>query len=480
MQKSELLGTAKIPALLLRFSVPAIIGMLVNALYNIVDRIFIGQGVGPLGIAGATITFPLMLIQMAFGMLIGLGANSLISISLGEQKRERAETILGNAFFLLVCIAVSLSALGLLFLTPLLKLFGASETILPYARSYASIILFGTLFQAIGMGMNNFIRGEGDPKTAMKTMLLGAILNTILDPIFIFVFKWGVGGAALATVISQGASAVWVLAYYFGGRSQLKIRLHNLLPRKDIVLKILAVGSAPFAMQLASALLNAIVNNQLTAYGGDLAVSAMGILFSIGMLFFMPIFGVNQGMQPIVGYNFGAKSYHRVVHAAYIAIGAGSVFVILGFLSIQLFPRALVSLFSGSSAELLDLGAYAIRRYFLMMPVIGFQMIASGYFQAVGKPKQAMFLTLSRQIILLIPLFLILPRFLGLDGIWLAPPIADLLSAALTGIFFYRELRNLKLQGDASMTAAAAPADVDALTAAAAPAEAALSRGTKK
>ncbi len=451
MDRSKELGSAKIPSLLLRFSIPAIIGMLVNALYNIVDRIFIGQGVGPLGIAGATIAFPLMLIQMGFAMLIGLGATSLISISLGERKQEKAEAVLGNAFGLMVLISLLLSVLGLILLDPMLRLFGASETVLPYARAYTSIILAGTIFQSIGMGMNNFIRGEGDPKTAMKTMLIGAILNTILDPIFIFVLKMGVGGAAIATVLSQAVSSIWVLSYYFTGKSHLKIRLRNLMPRKEIVMPILAIGSAPFTMQIAASFVNAIVNNQLNIYGGDLAVSAMGILFSVAMLFFMPIFGVNQGAQPIIGFNYGARSFDRVRQATLIAIGAATAFMLTGFAAIQLAPRAFISLFAGSSPELIDLGVHAIRRYFMMMPVIGFQIVSAGYFQAVGKPKHAMVLSLSRQVIILIPLLLILPGIWGLEGVWFAPPIADFLSALLTALFFWKELGALKSKGNESV-----------------------------
>jgi len=451
MDRSKELGSAKIPSLLLKFSIPAIIGMLVNALYNIVDRIFIGQGVGPLGIAGATIAFPLMLILMAFAMLIGLGATSLISISLGEKKNERAESVLGNAFGLMILISLLLSVLGMILLDPMLRLFGASETVLPYARAYTSIILGGTIFQSIGMGMNNFIRGEGDPKTAMKTMLIGAILNTILDPIFIFVLKMGVGGAAIATVLSQAVSSIWVLSYYFTGRSHLKIRARNLLPRKEIVMPILAIGSAPFTMQIAASFVNAIVNNQLNTYGGDLAVSAMGILFSVSMLFFMPIFGVNQGAQPIIGYNYGARSFDRVRHTTLLAIGAATAFMLAGFAAIQLAPRAFISLFAGSSPELIDLGVHAIRRYFMMMPLIGFQIVSAGYFQAVGKPKHAMVLSLSRQVIILIPLLLILPRIWGLEGVWFAPPIADFLSALLTALFFWKELGALKSKGNESV-----------------------------
>jgi len=443
MDRTKELGAAPVPSLLLRFSLPAIVGMLVNAIYNVVDRIFIGQGVGPLGLAGATIAFPLMLVQMAFAMLIGLGASALVSLRLGEGKRDEAERILGNAAGLLVGISLVLSALGLSFLTPLLRLFGASETVLPYARDYSSVILLGTAFQALGMGMNNFIRGEGNPRTAMATMLLGAVLNTVLDPLFIFVFGMGVKGAAIATVISQAASAAWVLAYYLGGKSHLKLRLANLAPRKAIVLPILAIGVAPFSMQIASSVMNSLMNNQLRRYGGDLAVGAMGILFSVATFFLMPIFGLNQGSQPIVGFNYGAKAYGRVRSAARLAIGAATTFLAAGFALIQLFPGAFVGLFSGSSAELRALGVHAIRIYFLMLPLIGFQVVAASYFQAVGKPRHAMLLSLSRQVLVLIPLILVLPLRFGLEGLWMAPPIADFLSSLLTGFFFLRELRGL-------------------------------------
>ena len=458
MEKSHELGTARIPVLLARFSVPAIVGMMVQALYNIVDRIFIGQGVGPMGIAGATIAFPLMLIQMAFSMLIGLGATSLISINLGAKHPEKAESVLGNAFVLLIAVAAVMSIGGFFLLDRLLRLFGASDTVLPFARAYTEVILLGTIFQSIAMGMNNFISGEGKPRTAMATMLIGALLNTILDPLFIFGLKLGVAGAAWATIISQAVSSTWVLSYYLSGRSRLKIRLRNLVLNRKTVLSIMAIGSAPFAMQLGASLLNAIVNNQLTAYGGDLAVSAMGIVFSVSMLFFMPIFGINQGAQPIIGYNYGARNYGRMMHTVQIAAGAATAIMIVGFAVIQLAPRIMVSLFAGSAKELSDLAVHAIRIYFLMMPLIGFQIVAAGYFQAVGKPRQAMFLSLSRQIIVLIPLFLILPRFFGLDGIWFAPPVSDLISALLTGTFFYREWRSFRKGEPPASPSAAEPA----------------------
>ncbi|MDX9959778.1 MAG: MATE family efflux transporter, partial [Spirochaetia bacterium] len=417
MDRTEELGKAPIPGLLLRFSLPAIVGMMVNAIYNVVDRIFIGQNVGPLGLAGATVAFPIMLVLMGFGMLVGVGGSALVSIRLGERKEAEAEQILGNAVALLVILALSLTGLGLLFLAPLLRLFGASEAILPYAIDYTSIILLGSIFQALGFGMNNFIRGEGNPKVAMATMLIGAVLNIILDAVFIIGLGMGVSGAALATVIAQGSSAVWVMSYYFGGRSHLKIRRINLRPRKDIVLPMVAIGMAPFAMQMASSVLNGLLNNQLQRYGGDLAVSTMGIIFSIITFFLMPIFGLNQGAQPIIGYNYGARNYGRVRHAMLLAIVAASTLVSTGFVLIQLFPQVFVGFFAGSSAELLAMASMAIRIYFMMLPLIGFQIVAAGYFQASGKPKQAMVLSLSRQVLLLIPLIIVLPLKFGLTGL---------------------------------------------------------------
>ncbi|MCX7022997.1 MAG: MATE family efflux transporter [Spirochaetes bacterium] len=449
MDRSKELGTGRIPALLVKFSIPAIVGMLVNAIYNIVDRIFIGRGVGPLGIAGATIAFPIMLVQMAFSMLIGVGATTLVSLSLGERNVEKAERVLGNAFALIMMVSATLTAAGLLFLEPLLMLFGASQTILPYARDYTSVILAGTVFQAIGMGMNSLIRGEGNPRMAMATMLIGAVLNTVLDPIFIFVFGWGVSGAALATIISQGVSAAWVLGYYLTGKSHLRLRRRNFRLSVDTVAAIVSIGSAPFVMQSASSILNGLMNNQLQRYGGDLAVSAMGIIFSVAMLFFMPIFGLNQGAQPIIGYNFGARSFARVKSATLLTIVAATALMLAGFCAIQFSPRLFIGLFVGSSPELFGLGVHAIRIYFLMLPLIGFQIVAANYFQAVGKPRQAMFLSLSRQVLVLIPLIVVLPLSFGLEGLWYAPPVADVISSILTAAFFIAEIRRLSATPDA-------------------------------
>ncbi|MGE5549946.1 MAG: MATE family efflux transporter [Bacteroidota bacterium] len=443
MDRAKRLGEEGIPRLLLRFSLPAIVGTLVNALYNVVDRIFIGNGVGSLALAGATIGFPIMIVTMAFGMLIGIGANALISIRLGQDRKDEAEHIMGNAAVLLLGISLFLSALGVVFLEPLLKLFGASPDVLPYARDYLRIILWGAVFQTIGFGMNNFIRAEGNPFIAMLTMLIGAVLNTILDPLFIIGFGWGVKGAAWATILSQAAAAAWVLYHFFSGRSSLRLRPNNLRLNPAIVRGILAIGSAPFLMQLAASVLHALLNRSLVRYGGDVAISAMGVVMSILMVILLPVIGISQGAQPIIGFNYGARKYDRVKRTLKLAISAATAVVSLGYIAVMLMPEALVAAFNPGDPKLIAMGARALRTFMLVLPVVGFQIIGANYFQAVSKPKQAMILNLSRQVLILIPALLILPRFLGLQGVLIAGPIADLSSALITGLWLWFELKRL-------------------------------------
>ncbi len=444
-ERDILLGDSEIPKLLLKFSLPAIVGMLVNALYNVVDMIFIGQGVGPLGIAGVRIGFPIMVVNMAFSMLFGIGANSLISIRLGQKRQDEAELIMANAMIVMILTAGLISVAGLFYLTPLLKMFGASETVFPYAKDYLSVILYGTIFQVIGMGMNNFIRGEGNPKMAMVTMLIGAILNTILDPIFIFVFNWGIKGAALATILSMAVSSVWVLYYFMYGNSLLKIKKENLKVKPNIIKSVVAIGLAPFSMQIAGSVLIVIMNNSLSYYGGDIAVSAMAVINNVAMMFMMTVFGINQGAQPIIGYNYGAKKFDRVKETLKIAIGSASIITTFGFIMTRIFPKQIISIFS-DDVSLVEFGALGLKRFLIVMPIIGFQVVSSAYFQAVGKPKHSIFLSLSRQVLILIPLVLILPRFMGLNGLLTAGPISDLTASALTAIFLIRELKNLDKQ----------------------------------
>lgn len=443
MDRSKQLGEDKVSKLLIRFSIPAIVGMLVNALYNVVDRIYIGHGVGYLGIGATTIAFPIMLIMMAFSMLIGLGANSLVAIRLGQNRKEEAQGIFGNALVLLILTSLVLSTTGLIFLKPFLKLLGTSEDILPYALDYLSIILLGGVFQSVGMGMNNFIRSEGNPKIAMYTMLAGAVTNTVLDPIFIFVFDWGMKGAALATIFSQAASAAGVLLYFLRGKSLLKITIKNLRLKLSYIVKIISLGAAPFAMQIAASILNFIMNANLGAYGGDIAISGMGIVNGIVTLIIMPIFGINQGVQPIIGYNYGAKKYDRVKEAYKLAVVFATVIVVIGWTATRLFPAQMVYLFNKKDTELIDFGIFAIKRFLIFFPIVGFQIVSSNYFQAIGKPRHSALLGLSRQVLILIPALIILPKFFGLEGVLAAGPLADLVSSIITGIFIIIEMKRL-------------------------------------
>ena len=446
MNSSRQLGEDQIPKLLLRFSIPAIIGMLVNALYNVVDRIFVGNGVGSLGIAGITIAFPIMTIMMAFQMLIGIGANALVAIRLGQKREKDAEKIIGNALVLLVIFAIVLAIIGTIFLDPILKTLGASRDVLPYAREYISIILWAGIFQSIGFGMNHFIRSEGNPKIAMFTMLIGAITNTILDPIFIFVFDWGMAGAAIATGIAQAISAAWVLYYFISGRSSLRLRVENLKLKFDTFMEIISLGSSHFAMQLANSLLNVVMNTTLITYGGDIAVSGMGVVMSLNTLILMPIFGINQGAQPLIGYNYGAEKYDRVKETLKLAILGATFISVLGYIGTRLFPAQIVAFFNSEDAELIDFGTRALITFMGALPIIGFQIVSASYFQASGKPKHAAALSLSRQVLVLIPALLILPRFFGLQGALLAGPTADIISSIITGCFIIKEMKDLGIQ----------------------------------
>jgi putative MATE family efflux protein len=446
MDRTMELGRENILKLLMKFSVPAIVAMLTNALYSVIDRIFVGNSVGPLGIAGITIGFPILMIMMSFMMLVGIGGNALVSIRLGESKKDEAEVILGNSFTLLIIISVIVTTLGIIFLEPLLKAFGSSNEVLPYATDFLRIILFGCVFQAIGFGMNNFIRGEGNPKMAMFTMLLGTILNLIFCPLFIYVFGMGIKGSALATVLSQAIASALVVYYFLYGKSSLKLSLKNLKLKKQIVIAIFSIGFAPFVLQFAQSIVSAIMNKSLGFYGGDTAIAAMGIVISVLMLVLMPIFGINQGVQPIIGYNFGAKKFDRVIEGFKIAAIVATIVVTIGFIFIQIFPHEIISLFSKNDTSLVEFGAVALRNFCLFLPVVGFQIVASVYFQSVGKSSRAAVLSLSRQVLFLIPLMLILPRFFNIQGIIFAGPISDLVSTILAVFLIIKDFRILKEQ----------------------------------
>lgn len=442
MNRSVQMETEKIPKLLLKFSLPAIVGLLVSALYNIVDSIFVGRGVGDLGLAAVTVCFPIITTFLAFTMLIGMGATALISIRLGEKNESEAENIIGNALTLFLVIGISLTVVGFIFLEPILIVFGASADILPYATDYMRIILLGNVLFTIGTGMNNFIRAEGNPKMAMNTMLIGTVTNIVLDYIFIFTFDWGIKGAAFATIIAYSVTSTWVLHYFFSGKSMLKVRLENLKLKKLLVKGIVLVGVPTFALQVTGSIQQLILNRQLASFGGDIALASVGIIMSVTTFLIMPTMGISQGAQPIVGYNYGAKKFDRVKDTLKLTIFAATSIITLGFIISKIFPAQIAGLFN-SNPVLIEQTVYAMNIFFKFIPLVGMQMISASYFQAVGKPNQATMLGLSRQVFIFIPVLFVLPHFWGLDGVWWSSPASDIGAFVLTGIWLWVEMRQL-------------------------------------
>lgn len=444
MKDQKLLGEESEIKLLIKYSVPAIIGMLVNALYNIVDRMFIGHipGVGSMAITGVGVTMPIMSILLGFGMLVGIGATANISIKFGQNNRKDAEKILGNSVVLITIISLVLTVVGIGFANNILHLFGASDATMLYAKEYINVILLGTIFNLMSFSLSSTMRADGNPKMSAAIMVLGCVINVILDAVFIFVFNLGIKGAALATVISQIVSTLIALYYYTLGGSNLKLKFETLKLDWRLVKIILAIGIAPFSMQIAASAVQVIANNALKTYGGDLAIGAMAAISSISMIFLMPIFGINQGSQPIIGYNYGAKKYERAQKTVKLAMIAATVILVIGGIFIQSLPSVAISMFN-ADPKLLEIGVPGLRIYLFMMPIIGISIIGSNYFQSIGKAKLATFLSLLRQVILLIPLTLILPKVagLGLIGVWLAGPVSDFLSTIITGIFIVKEFK---------------------------------------
>ncbi len=573
------LGEESIGKLLLKYSIPAIIGMMVNALYNIVDRMFIGRipEVGSLALTGVGITMPIMSILLAFGMLIGIGSTANISLNLGRGKRDDAERLIGSAITLSLIVGVLLTFIGLIFINPILNLFGASSNTLIYAKQYITIILFGCTFNILSFALNSTVRADGSPKMASFTMIIGCLTNVVLDYVFVFVLNMGIKGAAFATVISQALTFFIILYYYTKGKSNLKLKIENMKLKKSLVLMTFAIGIAPFATQIANSLVQVVANNSLKAYGNDLSIGAMTIIgsinmvfmmpifgiradgnpklasitmvigcgtnivldylfvfvlnmgirgaafatvisqaltfiiilyyytkgnsnlklkiknmklnknlvmmtFAIGiapfatqianslvqvvannslkaygndlsigamtiigsinMVFMMPIFGINQGCQPIIGFNYGAKKYDRAKRTFIIATIAATVICIFGGILIQAFPQFAISLFN-NDPELTAVAVKGVRIYLLMMPIVGVNIVATSYFQSVGKAKMSMFVSLLRQVILLIPFTLILPLFIGLDGVWAAGACADFFSVVITLVLIFREFKSL-------------------------------------
>ncbi len=441
---TDRIGTDNIRHLLLTFSIPAIVGMVVQALYNIVDRIYVGQGVGHIGLAAIAVTMPLLMTNMAFSIIVGVGSNALFSIKLGEGRRDLVEKIMGNAFLLLFLVPLFVILPCLLFPRTILTAIGTTPDLLPYSERYLRILMYGGVFAAMSPGINHFIRSDGHPRTSMFTQLLGALLNTILDPIFIFVFHWGIEGAAWATVISQFVSFIWVMSYFNSKLTPLRFKFQAMKLEWSLVLRMLAIGFAPFSMQMAMNVMNLILNRQLLRYGGDMAVAVMGIVYSVIIVIMMPLQGINQGAQPIIGFNFGAKKYDRVRTAYWLAVKFATIFVTTGWLLIELIPGVFVRFFNNDNPELILLGSQALRICSALMPIIGFQVITSNYFQAVGKPLQSTFLSLSRQFLILIPLLYILPLFWGVHGVYSALPLSDIISFCIAAVVMSFELRALR------------------------------------
>lgn len=441
--RSEELGEKNVGALIWKFFWPAFIGISVNALYNIVDRIFIGRGVGALALSGLSVVFPIMILVAAFGMLIGIGAGVRISINMGKREFNHAERVLGNSFVLMIIVGILVTVIGFAVKTPMLRSFGANDQTIGYAQDYLNIILLGSLFQVVGFSLNNIIRSEGSPRNAMLSMLICAGVNVVLNPLFIFGLGMGVKGSALATVISQFILMIWVISHFLSKRSVLRLKLENMKLDWSIIWQIITIGMAPFAMQIAGSLVQATYNTQLIRYGEDIAVGAMGIINSVAILIVMAIVSINMASQPIIGYNFGAGNYGRVRQTWNIGIIAGTIIAIAAFILVELFPGSIIHLFNHDDSQLYTIGVNGLRIFVLMLPLVGFQVICSNYFQSIGKAKISLFLTLLRQVIVLLPLLTILPMYWGITGIWMASPISDFISSCVVFIFFRIERMKL-------------------------------------
>ena len=450
------LGTEPIGKLLLSFSIPAITGMLTNALYNVVDRIFVGRWVNELALGGLSLVLPLMTVSLAFAMLFGVGAANMISMRLGQKRKQEAENALNHCFFLLLGTGVLMLAVGLVFLEPILSLLQAQEgsESLNYARSYFRITLYGSVFSMIGFGLSHSTRAQGFPAITMITMITAALLNIILDALFIIVFQWGVEGAAWATVISQGVAAAWILKFNLGKKAIIKLKFGSFKPSLAIVTQIMAFGSAQFLLQFIMSGIQLLYNTSMGWYGaaalgidngGDVALSGMSVVGSIQMLILMPIFGINQGAQPILGFNYGARQYARVLRAYLSAITAATIICVTGFSLVQLFPVQLVDIFAPEgSPAFIYFTPRAMRIAMLMLPVAGFQIVSANLYVVTGRPKLSIFLSMLRQCLLLIPCMLIFGRAVGLWGVIAAAPFADTFSFLITGVMILFELKRLR------------------------------------
>lgn len=439
------LGTENIGKLLMQYAVPAIIAMTASSLYNMVDSIFIGHGVGTMAISGLALTFPLMNLAAAFGSLVGVGASTLISVKLGQKDYDTAQRVLGNVFVLNILLGVAFTVVVMAFLDPILYFFGGSDETVGYARDYMQIILLGNAVTHLYLGLNAVLRSSGHPQKAMYATIATVVINTILDPVFIYGFGWGIRGAAIATIVAQVISLVWQLKI-FSNKDELLHFHHGIFRlKRKIVFDSLAIGMSPFLMNMAACFIVILINQGLKKYGGDLAIGAFGIVNRLVFIIVMIVMGLNQGMQPIAGYNFGAKQYGRVTKTLKLTIIYATGVTTFGFIVGMLFSDLVVSIFT-SDAELIDLSAKGLRIVVMFFPIIGFQMVTANFFQSIGMASKAIFLSLTRQMVVLLPCLIILPRFFGAAGVWYSMPISDLLASLIAAAMLTWQFRKFKAQ----------------------------------
>ena len=434
-QSTKALGTESIGRLLWRYALPAIIAMTASSLYNMVDSIFIGQGCGALAISGLAITFPFMNLSAAFGAMIGVGSSTILSIRLGQRDYDSAGRILGNCVTLNILLGLVFMAVSLLWLDPILRFFGATDNTLPYAREYMIVILIGNAVTHLYLGLNAVLRAIGKPHIAMYCTILTVVLNAIMDPIFIFTLHMGIRGAAIATILAQIVSLVWQIRIFSKKDELVHLQRGIYGLKARIVRDILSIGMAPFLMNLCACVVVIFVNNGLLRYGGDLAVGAYGIVNRIGFVFAMICIGINQGMQPIAGYNYGAQQMPRVMKVYYLAMFYATLICLVAFVAGVFFPEALSRIFTHDD-QLIAISTHAMVLYMCTFPIVGFQMVTTNLFQSIGMARISIFLSLTRQLIFLLPGLILMPLWLGLDGIWYAIPLSDILAAITTVIVY--------------------------------------------
>lgn len=438
------LGTKNVWKLLVQYAVPSVIAMTAASVYNITDSIFIGQGVGALAISGLAVTFPFINLAAAFGSMVGVGASTLMSLRLGQKDYEVANKILGNVLLLNITLGILLSVVMLSFLDPILYFFGASYATIPYARDYMVVILLGNVITHMYFGLNALLRASGHPKISMYTTLISVLINLILTPIFIYKFDWGVRGAALATVISQTLMLLWQFKIFTNTNNFIHLQRKAIRFKRKIVFDMLSIGLSPFLMNVTASAVVIIMNQSLLRYGGDNAVGAFGIINRVAFLFPMVVLGLTQGMQPIVGYNYGAGNFSRMNKALKYTIFLATGVTTIGFLIGEFMPRMVASVFT-TDEELIGYSVEGLRIVLIFFPIIGFQMASSYFFQSIGMTKKAIFMSLTRQVLFLIPGLLILPSFFGLKGIWYSMPLSDLLSAIVAAFLLAAQYKKTNL-----------------------------------